>query len=60
MNNSKSAMSLRMGDNIKTPDGLQDHFQHKSIFNKFDLEIDHVKPSNFTESDKKKVVENFL
>ena len=60
MNTSKSAMSIRGGDNIKTPDGLPDHFQHKSIFNRFDLEIDHVKPTNFTESDKKKVVENFL
>ncbi|CDW85684.1 UNKNOWN [Stylonychia lemnae] len=61
MNTSKSALSIRMGQEItKTPEDLQDHFQHKSIFNKFDLEIDHVKPTNFTESDKKRVVENFL
>ena len=45
MNTSKSAMSIRMGqEQVKTPDDLQDHFQHKSIFNRFDLEIDHVKP----------------
>ena len=67
MNTSKSALSIRQtGQNgvdsqfIKTPDNLQDHFQHKSIFNRFDLEIDHVKPQSFTESDKKKVMENFM
>jgi hypothetical protein len=72
MNTSKSAMSIRLGDpQIKTPDDLPDHFQHRvrspfvltipqSIFNKFDLEIDHVKLGNFTESDKRKVMENFM
>ena len=60
MNTSKSALSVRFGDNIKTPEGLPDQFQHRSIFNKYDLEIDHIKPANFTDSDKKKVIENFM
>lgn len=60
MNTSKSAMSIRPGENVKTPDDLRDPFQHRSIFDRFDLEIDHIRPSNFTDSDKRKVMENFL
>lgn len=60
MNTSKSAMSIRPGENIKTPEDLPDHFQHKSIFNRFDLEIDHIKPAHFTDSDKRKIMETFL
>lgn len=37
-----------------------DQFQHKNIFNKFDLEIDHIKDHHFTDSDKRKVLEHFF
>ena len=61
MNTSKTAASIRPGgENTKTPNDLGDPFEHRHIFNKFDLEIDHVKNHHFTESDKRKVVENFL
>ncbi len=60
MNTSKSVQSVRFGENAKTPNDLTDHFQHKSIFNQFDLEVDHVKPFHFTESDKKQVINHFL
>lgn len=60
MNTSKTAGSIRPGENVKTPENLPDHFEHKTIFNKYDLEIDHVKPCHFTDSDKRKVLENFL
>ena len=43
MNTSKSAQSIRLGENIKTPDGVVDPYIHKQIFQKFDLEVDHVK-----------------
>lgn len=60
MNTSKTAQSLRPGEQAKTPNDLDDPFEHRHIFNKFDLEIDHVKHHHFTESDKRKVLENFL
>lgn len=60
MNTSKTANSIKPGDNTKTPHDLGDPFEHKQIFNKFDLEIDHVKHHHFTESDKRKVLENFM
>jgi hypothetical protein len=60
MNTSKTAQSIRPGQSLKTPEDLPDPFQHKKIFDRFDLEIDHVKPHHFTESDKRKVVDNFL
>ena len=57
MNTSKTAQSLRPGEQAKTPNDLDDPFEHRHIFNKFDLEIDHVKHHHFTESDKRKVLE---
>ena len=60
MNTSKTAHSMRPGDYAKTPKELGDPFEHKHIFNKFDLETDHVKHHHFTDSDKRKVIENFL
>jgi len=60
LNTSKSAVSIRFGENVKTPEGLPDHFQNKSIFNKFDLEVDHIKQHHFTDCDKRKVMEKFL
>jgi len=53
-------MSMRQGEEVKTPDDLPDPFEHKSIFKRFDLEVDHIKEGSFTESDKRKVMESFL
>lgn len=41
-------------------DGLNNPYVHKSIFNKFDLEVDHVKLGQFTEHDKRRVLEEFM
>lgn len=50
-----------VSDDIKTPiEAVKDHYEYKDIFNKFDLEIDHIKLHHFTESDKRKVMELFL
>ena len=38
----------------------EEPYLHQSIFHKFDLEVDHIKSSQFTEHDKKRVIENYL
>jgi len=53
-------MSMRLGQEVKTPEGLADPYIHNQIFNKFDLEVDHVKENHFTEKDKRTVVDNFM
>ena len=51
---------MRLGEDVKTPADARSPYDHKDIFKKFDCAIDHVKSSNFTERDKRSVMERFL